>query len=201
MDISTYEKAYNRSIGRKQVLTEQNTSLTSSIESLTKRLGYIEQAQALIQKVAQETQEQLTFQIEDVVNTALSTCFPDEYKFHMNIEIKRNNTEASLILTKNGVDVNPMEAVGGGVVDVVSMGLRIASWSLSNTNNVLIIDEGFKFLSRDLQPKMADILQEISEKLDVQFIQVSHSPDIIEKSDRVFTVALQDGISRIKEGN
>ena len=199
MDISTYEKAYNRSIGRKQVLTEQNTSLTSSIESSTKRLGYIEQAQALIQKVAQETQEQLTFQIEDVVNTALSTCFPDEYKFHMNIEIKRNNTEASLILTKNGVDINPMEAVGGGVLDVVSMGLRIASWSLSGYNNILIIDEGFKFLSRDLQPKMADILQEISEKLEVQFIQVSHSPDIIEKSDRVFTIALSDGVSRITE--
>ena len=47
---------------------------------------------------------------------------------------------------------------------------------------------------------MADILQEISEKLNLQFIQVSHSPDIIEKSDAIFKITLEQGVSRaIKE--
>lgn len=197
MNVNEYRRLFDKASGKQQMLKERRQQYSESISSLETRLQAIEKAQALIQKVARETQEQLIFQIEDVVNTALNTCFPDQYKFHMEIEIKRNNTEAKLIFTKNGYEINPMDASGGGVVDVTSMGLRIAAWSISNTNNVLVIDEGFKFLSRDLQPKMAEILQEISEKLGVQFIQVSHSPDIIEKSDRVFTVALRDGISKI----
>lgn len=197
MNVTDYRRLFDKALGKQQMLKERRQQYSESITSLESRLQAIEKAQALIQKVARETQEQLIFQIEDVVNTALNTCFPDQYKFHMEIEIKRNNTEAKLIFTKNGYEINPMEASGGGVVDVTSMGLRIAAWSISDNHNVLIIDEGFKFLSRDLQPKMAEILQEISEKLGVQFIQVSHSPDIIEKSDRVFTVALKEGISKI----
>ena len=82
-------------------------------------------------------------------------------------------------------------------MDVAAFALRIAAWSLGSTENTLVIDEGFRFLSRDLQPRAADILSEISKELGLQIIQVSHSPDIIEKSDRIFTVALVKDVSKV----
>lgn len=188
MKSDIYIGKLNKTLGKIESLEQSKSNYEALIEKYEKLLVATEQAQALIQTVAKETQETLVFQINDVVNTALNTCFPDEYEFKAEFEIKRNKTEAKLVFLKNGFEIDPLQASGGGVVDVASLGLRVAAWSLSNNDNVLLIDEGFKFLSRDLQPRMAEILQEISKKLNLQIIQVSHSPDLIENSDKIFVV-------------
>lgn len=195
--IASYRDKLNKARGKYETLVDSRKSLTDRIAGQETRLQAIEQAQALIQKVAQETQSLLIYQIDDVVQTCLDTVFPDEYTFHVLFEIKRNKTEARLCFTKNGIEIDPMLASGGGVVDVAALGLRIAAWSLGTTDNVLILDESFKFLSRDLQPRIAEIIQEISKKLDLQIISVTHSPDMIENSDKVFTVTLKKGSSNV----
>lgn len=188
MKSDIYIGKLNKTLGKIESLEQSKSNYAALIEKYEKLLVATEQAQALIQTVAKETQETLVFQINDVVNTALNTCFPDEYEFKAEFEIKRNKTEAKLVFLKNGFEIDPLQASGGGVVDVASLGLRVAAWSLSNNDNVLLIDEGFKFLSRDLQPRMAEILQEISKKLNLQIIQVSHSPDLIENSNKIVIV-------------
>lgn len=188
MKSDIYIGKLNKTLGKIESLEQSKSNYEALIEKYEKLLVATEQAQALIQTVAKETQETLVFQINDVVNTALNTCFPDEYEFKAEFEIKRNKTEAKLVFLKNGFEIDPLQASGGGVVDVASLGLRVAAWSLSNNDNVLLIDEGFKFLSRDLQPRMAEILQEISKKLNLQIIQVSHSPDLIENSNKIVIV-------------
>lgn len=188
MKSDIYIGKLNKTLGKIESLEQSKSNYEALIEKYEKLLIATEQAQALIQTVAKETQETLVFQINDVVNTALNTCFPDEYEFKAEFEIKRNKTEAKLVFLKNGFEIDPLQASGGGVVDVASLGLRVAAWSLSNNDNVLLIDEGFKFLSRDLQPRMAEILQEISKKLNLQIIQVSHSPDLIENSNKIVIV-------------
>ena len=87
-----------------------------------------------------------------------------------------------------------MESSGGGVVDVSSFALRIATWSLSKTNNVIILDEPFKHLSNDLQSRAGEILKRLSEKLKLQILMSTHIEDIIDVADRVFEVR------RVKEG-
>lgn len=198
-NLSFYESVLNQSIGKRDMLLKNKEKYSDSSVALKKRLEAIDIAQALIQQVAQETQNQLVYHIEDVVNTALSTCFPDEYGFKLIFEIKRNKTEARLVFTKDGYEIDPMSSSGGGAVDVAAFALRIAAWSISSNDNVLIVDEAFRFLSRDLQPRAAEIMQEISKRLGVQIIQVSHSPDIIESSEKVFSVVLKKGVSQVSE--
>jgi DNA repair exonuclease SbcCD ATPase subunit len=197
MNAGDFKCRLNKMLGRKEILIQQQAKCTEDSTALTSRMSAIELTQALIQKVAQETQEMLRFQIEDVVNEALNTCFPDTFEFKANFVIKRGKTECELVFLKDGYEVNPLDATGGGVADIASMGLRIAAWSLSNTRNLLIFDEGLKWLSRDLQPRAGEILQEISKTLGLQVIMVSHSPDLIASSDKVFEIKQKDGISLI----
>lgn len=197
MNIELYSSKLNKALGKKEVLEANQQRYVDLITVNTKRLILIEKAQVLIQKVAQETQELLRYQINDVVNTCINTVFPDVYNFKIEFEVKRNKTEAKLIFTKNGHEVNPMEASGGGVVDMAALGLRIAAWSISNFSDTIVIDEGFKFVSRDLQDRAATIMEEISKKLGIQIIQVSHSPDMIAHSDKVFQVTMTKGVSSV----
>jgi DNA repair exonuclease SbcCD ATPase subunit len=197
--IEKYRDKLNQTKGKVSALKQEADDYTLKEEENRNRMLALEQALVFVQDVAQKTQEQLVLHIQDVVNTALDTCFPDEYEFNLVFEIKRNKTEARLVFMKNGFEIDPMEASGGGVVDVASFALRIAAWSLGKTNNVICLDEPMKFLSRDLQPRAGEILQEISKKLGIQFIMVSHVADIIQSADRVFEISLnKEGKSIVK---
>jgi len=190
--MNNYHSLLDQSIGRRDALQSQKDAYLKKIDYLIERQRTIELVQALVQKVAKETQEQLKFQIEDIVKTCINTCFPDEYDFKVEFEIKRGKTECALKFYKNGHEIDDLlESGGGGVVDVASFGIRIAAWSLGQTANVLILDEPFKFLSKDLQGRAGEIISEISKKLGLQLIINTHIPELVEQSDKVFRVQLQ----------
>lgn len=199
MNIADYKNKVLRLEGSKDLMAQQLEKQKAIQKAQTDRMVACEEALVFVQEVAQRTQEQLTIHIEDVVNTALDTCFPGEYQFQLKFEVKRNKTEARLVFLKNGYEIEPMDASGGGVVDVASFALRIAAWSLGRTRNTICLDEPMKFLSRDLQPRAGEILSEISKKLGIQFIMVSHVNDIIQSADRVFEISLNSkGVSQVK---
>ena len=93
-----------------------------------------------------------------------------------------------------------MNASGGGVVDLTAFALRIACYVLeNNTDNVIILDEPFRFISRDLQERAGKILKTLSNKLGIQIIMVTHIKELIDCADKVFEVKKNaDGISEIE---
>jgi len=204
MDSTLYsqmKKSFHESSGKlKQIQTDFN-NLEKENETALSSLHNLEKAQVFLQNIAKETQEQLKFHINDVVNLALETCFPNEYEFSVDFQIKRGKTEAPLSFIKNGNVVDPMEASGGGVVDLASFALRVSAWSISKTRNTIILDEPFRFLSKDLLPYAGEILKKLSKHLKLQIIMVTHSKEMIENSDKVFEVSQnKNGISKVVEG-
>jgi DNA repair exonuclease SbcCD ATPase subunit len=204
MDNSIYvkmKKQFHESSGELKRIKNDFDSLDNEIEGNTESLHNLEKAQIFLQNVAKETQEQLKFHINDIVNLALSTCFPNEYEFSVDFQIKRGKTEASLSFIKNGNVVDPMEASGGGVVDLASFALRVSAWSISKTRNTIILDEPFRFLSKDLIPYAGEILKKLSKHLKLQIIMVTHIKEIIDTSDKVFEVIQnKNGVSKVIEG-
>lgn len=177
--------------GRREVLQEQLTAHIERKAAIEKRQEAVVMVQAIIQKVALETQEQIRVHLEDIVQKCLDTVFPDEYSFKMAFDISRGKTEINLKFYVEDEETDPIEAEGGGLVDIAVLGLRIAAWTLSGTRNVMIFDESLKWLSRDLQQRGAQIIRELSHALNLQFIFASHIPEIIDVADRVFEVELE----------
>lgn len=145
-------------------------------------------AREIISKVAVETQKTFEVQISSIVSMALTAVFPDPYEFLLRFETRRNQTEADIFLVKNGEEIDPEDSVGGGVMDVVSFALRVAVVVLRQKRQTIILDEPFKHLSADLQPKASAMLLMLSQELNIQFIIVSHEEGIIECADRTFTI-------------
>lgn len=200
MNLNKYRKQLERNIGKKESIEERIINTKSIIITLKKEIRYSEQSQIIIQKIAQETQENLSWKLSEIVTLALNSIFDDPYTFQVEFIIKRGKTEVEFKLLKDGNEYHPTNDTGGGVVDVVSFALRIVMWSLKKprTRNTIILDEPFRFLSRELQPKASLLLQELSNKLNLQFIMVSHSEDLIEGADKVFKVTQRKGKSKIE---
>ena len=71
--------------------------------------------------------------------------------------------------------------------------------ALSN-ENTLILDEPFKFLSPNLAEKASDMLSELSNKLGLQIIMVSHAEGINTSADKIFILDKENDVTTIKEG-
>jgi len=173
---------------RVEILKESIAEMEVKSEQASLDLVNDELAQAFLQQVAQETQEQLKFHLQDLVQTALDTVFPATYTFKIDFVILRGRTEAQMYLDKDGERVDPELACGGGVVDVLSLALRIAAWSIGKTSPIIVLDEPFKFLSQGLRPLMGEILRGLIDRLGVQIIMVTHDPDFVAIADRTFTI-------------
>lgn len=182
---------------RVELLTGQKESLEKKVVSGKENLIYLEEAQALFQQVAKETQEQIRYHLEDIVNLALDTVFPGRYAFRIIFEIKRNKTEARIVLMDGEHEIDPMYSNGGGVTDILSFALRIALLMISKNRKLLLLDEPFKFISMDLKEEAFAILKRLSKELGIQIIAVTHDKEMIESADKVFTIKKEKGVSYV----
>lgn len=91
---------------------------------------------------------------------------------------------------QNDKEIEPLESSGYGAVDIAAFALRVVSWSLQfpRTRNVIILDEPLRFLSTDKQEFASRMIKELSQRLGVQFIIVTHEDILTQYADKVFTV-------------
>jgi DNA repair exonuclease SbcCD ATPase subunit len=148
-----------------------------------------------------QTQQSLQVSISDITSLALEAVFPDPYSLEVSFVQRRNKTECDLYFMRDGNKVDPLTASGVGAVDVAAFALRIASWSMStpHSRNVIILDEPFRFLSENYQEQAGNMLKEISQKLGIQMIIVTHNPVLAEVADKTFNVSIKKGVSKVTE--
>lgn len=137
--------------------------------------------QAIIQQLAQSIQTQVHSKISAIVSRCLKSVFEEyAYEFQVEFEMKRGKTEAKLSFLREGLLVDPLTAAGGGVVDVASFALRLAALLLTKPRRrlLLVLDEPFRFVSARYRPRIANLLEQLSEELDFQLIMVTHDPTL-----------------------
>jgi DNA repair exonuclease SbcCD ATPase subunit len=196
--LAQYKDILYRASAKADLLGNSITANTAGKASAEARAVAVEEVLSFCQLVAKETQEQVKFQLEDIVNLALNSVYSDKYRFEAIIEPKRNGTEARLVLfNSNGNELDPIESTGGGVCDILSFALRIALLVISKNDRVLIMDEPFKFISKDVKESAIEIIKRISSDLGVQIICVTHDDELIECADRVFVASQHGGVSQV----
>ena len=138
------------------------------------------EAQALAQEVAQQVQELAHQRIASVVSRCLSTVLDGPYEFRIRFEQKRGRTEAALVFCRDDMEVDPMTAAGGGVVDVAAFSLRLSCLLLSRPplRRLLVLDEPFKFVSEEFRPRIKELLVALAKEMEVQFLMVTHIPEL-----------------------
>lgn len=163
----------NYLLANKQVKEEK-----VNLQEIDRIVVNTEEAQRIVQAVSQEVQRQAHKQIASVVSRCLEAVFGDEaYQFEIRFEQKRGKTEAHLLFIRNGLEVDPVDAAGGGVVDIAAFALRLACLVLTRPQRrgLLVLDEAFRFVSREYIPAVGQILMTLAKEMKVQIIMVTHN--------------------------
>lgn len=188
MDIEDIKEKVSKEEIKLDLKRKELREKKNEIEKNKIKLENLKKAIEYLQYIAGETQKQVSIYIEDIINLALDTCWPDRYKFKVEFVSKRGKSEAELYLLHNGIKVKPSEATGGGVMNMIAFALSIAFYSLGKSDNVLILDEPFQRLSKENQPRAGKILKNLSKKIGLQMLIITHNDGIIEVADKLYKV-------------
>lgn len=199
--ISTLRTRLDKLTGERDTLEKQRRNLKRTIRETKQRLIDYELAREIVRQAGLKTQQMLQYHISDICSMAMEAVFPEPYTLDVSFVERRNKSECDLFFSRDGERINPMLASGGGAVDIASFALRVTGWSMEKprSRNVIILDEPLKNLSKTYQDKGSLLLKELSEKLGIQFIIVTHEQVLTSYADKIFEVTMEKGRSKVVE--
>lgn len=156
-----------------------------------------EQVRVFFTVVAEEQRKQLEERVQSLVDYGVQAVFGPAYRFRVKSELRGKTVKTEFFLVEDGLELPLLEATGGGVGDVVSFLLRVVMLCLVRPvqRRLLVLDEPFKFVSKEYHHQVQTLLKELVEALDLQLIVVTHEPLFVEVATTVVKVRKQDGVS------
>ena len=187
--------------GKRDQLLQQRSQLELQLQKAVDNLDLLEKVRLLLQKTSEFAREQSRRQIESIVTNCLQYIFDSGIDFRIEINEVRGRPEAEFFVfsSMNGeaVKTRPQEARGGGVVDIISLAIRVAMLQCSNLDikGPIILDEPAKHVSEDYINRVGEFLKQVSERFDRQVIIVTHDRHLSEIADKCYRIEMSDGIS------
>ncbi len=197
------KKVYFNLKGKEEQLSQQKASLEASLQRIVENIGMLDKIRALLQRVSEAAREQSKQQIESIVTNCLQFIFDSSLEFKIEINEVRGRPEAEFYVVSNlngeTIRTKPQDARGGGVVDVISLAVRIAMLECNNLdiNGPIILDEPAKHVSDDYITQVAEFLKQVSTMFNRQVIIITHNRHLSEIADKWFQVDMCEGISRV----
>jgi len=194
-DIEEIISSFNNLNERIKLLTSQYDELDDKISALTIKSENLIKARWTIVEVQKMTQQKFKERMESLVTLAIKSVFDKRnYEFELIFEEKRNQMEVKPVIHEwiDGIKYSYdslEDDFGGGMVDIVSIAMRIVLWSMEQpkSRNVIILDEPGKNLGAMVN-LFGKMLREISHKLGFQLIIITHDQEILENGDCAYLV-------------
>lgn len=154
----------------KQTIAQETGALADANEDVNNLL----EVQKVVTHIAQSIQQQVHGRISQIVTRCLTAVFEDPYEFKIRFDRKRGKTEARMVLVRDGEELDdPLNEVGGGCIDVISLALRLAKILLSRPprRRLVVLDEPFSAIRGEGNKRRTrEMLMKLAEELDFVFI-------------------------------
>lgn len=195
---------YYKQKGRKEQLMEQRSKLEIKLQKCIDNIELLEKVRILLSKVSEFAREQSRVQIESLVTNCLQFIFDTNLKFGIEINEVRGRPEAEFFVISNFTDqiikTKPQDARGGGVIDIISLAIRIAMLECSDDEikGPVILDEPAKHVSDECIVQVSEFLKQVTLMFKRQVIMVTHNNHLREMADKWYKVEMVEGISIVK---
>lgn len=205
-DYLTKSKEFlSREKGKSSKLNEQLDINKENSKRIELELELLQKVSILFQKTSEFAREQAKVQVESLVTKCLQFVFETEIEFLIEIEELRGKANAEFYVVNESensiIKTKPELSRGGGVVDIVSIALRIAFLQTHKPRieGPLILDEPAKHVSDDYIFNVADFLKQTSTLFNRQIIMVTHNDHLASIGSSAYRVDLKDLTSNITE--
>lgn len=204
IDLQKARQEWLKRKSKRDLLLQEKEEVLKKREEIEQEKEKLEKVRLLLQKSADYARQQSKEQLEMLVTNALQYVFGPSFRFSIELsDPKSKNVAAEFFAVTNweGTEVKnrPQDARGGGVVDIISLALRIAVLESirPRMEGPILLDEPGKHVSEDFIVPMVEFLRSISESLGRQILMVTHNTHLSESADQAYHVRLRNGESDV----
>jgi len=196
-----YENFLHEKKAERRITIKRIQELELNYKVLKSRLEDLNESVSVINIVGVMANDDSKSIIEGIVTEALQLIYDESYSFIIDTRIQRDQPESylSVKIGENEYSLRD-EELGGGVIDVVSFTLRVTMWAISDpqVDDVLMLDEPLRNLDSERLTKMGVIIKKLSDSLGIQFLIVTHEPQLAEAADSTWYVKKSNGTSKVE---
>lgn len=191
-----------RERGKQETILEQQRDLKAQQSALQGKQDEYLFKKELLDEAATTAREQAKTLFEEVVTNSIQIVFDKDAKAVVNLGKKNNLPTAEVLIQveQDGVivETDPTDEDGGGLADMVSLAIFMATSLLGSKKNVapFFLDEPTKFVSAGNAENCANFISEMVEYTERQTFLSTHERDYLPfVADRSFLVVKENGTS------
>lgn len=190
-----YERAAERLARARELRAQTQTQLDAARVSL----AHHQQAEQAVLAVAALYRKLSLGRIEQLVTSALRAVYEHPYEFEIEVVPKRGQPETRFFVRDGALRLDPVSEKGGGLVDVISLALRVILWSQMRERSapIMVLDEPARMISRRFIPNFATFISRLSREMGMQFLIVTHRDEVASAADRTFQLRLESGVTQV----
>lgn len=181
------------------------TKARKRLEAANSKIETLEAAAELLQAATETRRGELKDRVEVLVTRGIRAVFdrPD-YEFAFNVTRQRGFMGVVPVLRSDyhgkRLEASLREGHGGGVCDVVAFVLRVVILSLVRPKMapILILDESFRNVAAEHLRGVASLLVELNRSAGIQFVLVTHKPELLDAADVIYRARLEEGETKFK---
>ena len=186
-------------------LLQKIEELKSEIKSINDYEEILSKVVVLFQKTSKHGRSQAKEQIEDIVTKCLQFIFETDIEFSIRLTERGEVPQAEFLVISNydgySVETKPEDSRGGGIVDIVSIALRLAFIQIHKPfiEGPILLDEPGKHVSSDYIFNLGEFLRQSSQMFRRQIIMVTHNNHLSQICDLSYNVDIKNGISIVEK--
>lgn len=195
-----------------KLVQHERDTLQKELQNAKSDADLYQKTANLLVETSLAIQKETTDKIAKIVTDMYQYVFQNTDEFVIKVDTKRSTPVASFYIRTHKDDkeilLDPLTSDGGGKVDVISLGLRIASLLLYKPamERILFLDEPMRFLSSDetsckpYRLRAAEFLHYVTKTYGIQIVAITHDKELLEFADLIYKVSLdKDGYSVVEE--
>lgn len=197
--LNNLQRWVDREIGRREEIRGSQERDRVKVEEHEAKAALTEKAILVLQAATETRRQELKDRVESLVTRGLRAVFErSDFEFAFKVALKRDQFGIVPVLrSKFGdrdLETPIVDGHGGGVADVISFILRVIVLSMARPRlaQILILDETFRHVSPEYLRGVATLLRELSDSAGIQFVLITHKPELLDAADTVYSSKLSE---------
>lgn len=183
-------------LAKLELLRQQLQTLEAQAADVEHKAETIVAGIDILNTTINATQAHLTSFIESAASELLSEIFGPDYRLILKTGVERGRPSITPMVATAAGEFSPRDELGGGVLDVASLGARFALWAVQGRGvPVFLLDEPGKFVDVSKTAEFGNALRELSHKLNLQIVMVTHKIGLDKLAGRCYGVEHDDCIA------
>lgn len=197
-------QSLKESLFRNKYLIDANLQILhktrQELKDFNEQLKTLELASETLKTIGEDKKKGTILVFEKVITEAIREVFGFNYQFKVDVS-KEGKPKTEFKLLDNGKEIDIMNSVGGGLIDVISFVLRILVLVSvkPRRRRILFLDEPFRNVSENYRPQVAKLIKSLSQQLDLQIVMVSHQQEFIEIADKAYLLEKTENGTKTKQ--